>query len=163
MAKRSKEQRERTRAQYIRRSLKRCKSSRTLAGCRKQVFFSDDPNARAGRLYKEDLSQNSRNKVVSKVKSEQSQKRYFSNISPLRAWNEAARNTLDGYSTGYSPFRHFSPTSPTSPTSPISPQSTYSSSPGVPKSPLPYEEYQPTRKTRIRRSKRPQRLIEVMR
>ena len=62
---------------------RRC-SPVSLSTQRKHVFYSEDPDAKAGSLYKEDLFKNKRGKVVSKRKSEASRRQYMSGNSLKR-------------------------------------------------------------------------------
>ena len=95
-------QRKRERTSRARRELSRCKKARSLQTCRKHVFSQNDPHARAGKLTKAQLTRNSVGKVVSKAKSTKATLQYDRPGSGLRAWNEAARAALQGYSdVGY--------------------------------------------------------------
>lgn len=90
------QQKKKDHARRRERELRKCKRSRSLAGCRRAVFESKDKAARAGKLSKKDLIKNSTGKVVSKRKSEISSKNYNKPSSGLRAWNEAAKRALEG-------------------------------------------------------------------
>lgn len=100
MPPRSNEAKAKAREARAARSLRRCHRARSLQACRKQVFRSGDPTARAGKLTRSQLTTNAAGKVVSRAKSELASGQYRDPHSGLRRWNEAARRCYDELSDG---------------------------------------------------------------
>ena len=85
-------QREKEREARRVRSLKRCRTSKTLAGCRRTVY--DEQQGQAGRLEASDLAENRRGKIVSARKHHQATAMYEAPGSFLSRWNEAAKKAF---------------------------------------------------------------------
>lgn len=84
--------------------LNKCRRSPSSKTCRKYVYYAknvkvrDDDGSlhepRNGSMTRAKLTRNTRGQIVSKKKSQQGKKAYYTRESGLRQWNEAAKNYM---------------------------------------------------------------------